>query len=843
MNSFKHWVAIGFIAVLVGVGGWLGYGRVLKVTARENAISAWKTRCVALDIVFVVDQSSSMKWNDPLKNRIYAVQVAMDWLVTNRLGMCPGVVHRVGIVSFGEKAEVDLPLTPLDVNSEEEWQQRKQQLLRNFGPKDLVATDQWAGVRKAKELLDAAPFIKGPYPRKRAIVLLTDGWPCVSALGCSTEQDTMDKEAYMQAFQQWAARALPFSPALREREKALAALRERYEAKNSNIPVQEINQVLAEHRVSEEEMWESVYIWVIAMNDRTDYLQVVGDYLNAIASSHGGALFDLKENRSDVPIEFDRILSRLLNIQPERQQCGGLYVDPYLEALVINVYKNAEGVKVKITSGDYALEGGKDAGQQTGALEYFAQKVIYSSNGEHNEHYTFILPHPGKWEISSSVCDSFQALVLPLDPLVIIHGEAQVFPLYRPQGQKRYDPQHPMYLHFPIFHNSKLVKEYMGQNLPRLVDENQCTWVESGQQVSADCGLTMWAYVHDPLGNETKLRMKYVSETQEWQTEEPVPVDAVGTYEVDVEGWAHCLGDQADQRNKSYCEGGRYTVIPKGSLHLQYQVAETVPVHLKVVAPEDKVEAHDTLWPGKLQVLPFVVTVKAVDENGHAVPAAQVFGSDERPLRATVQIGEDEKEVTLHLSSDGSVLEGKIEDWPVTGEGTAQVRLVGDYDYRHYQLLERTVSAQFVRKDPLWRSPLTYEVLAGLLTLAVAVLIARIIYMRTNAVYGRLVFEPSGGGQAISVPLPRRRFASPKRLPRQLGLTSLKAHLIPGGKGLRVEVKERGKPGKRTVTLKETPSVSIGAYRVHWDSGGRAGRASVSRRTTPARRPRPRQRR
>jgi len=812
-------IIVAVFALILGGKGRGLFVSMHKAIAVAPDIETWQTRCVALDIVFVVDQSTSMKWNDPLKNRIYAVQVAMDWLVTNRLGMCPQVVHRVGIVSFGEKPEVDLPLTPLDVDSEEEWEKKKEDLLRSFGPKDMGTTDQWAAIKKAKELLDSASYLSGPYPRKRAIILLTDGWPCVKALGCSMEHDSMDKRAYMRQFQGWVSNNIYFAPSLLAREQALNALSAKYAPKSP--PSQEINRVLSEHPVSNEDLWKSVYIWIIAMNDRTDYLKVVGDSLKAIATSHGGALFSLKENRSEVPVEFDRVLSRLLNIQPERQQCGDLYVDPYLEALVINVYKNAEGVKVKIASGEYALEGGKDAGTRPGAESYFAKKVVYTYNGEHNEHYTFILPHPGKWKISSTVCDAFQALVLPLDPSVSSSEEGGTFPMYHPRGNERYDPQHPFYLHFHILHSSKLVKEFMGaSNLPPLVDAGQCEWEDrDGNVQKADCGLRMVAYILDPEGKEIEIPMKFVPSSKEWQTAQPIPVDVIGTYQVHIEAKAHCLGDEASRQSKPYCHNGEYVVIPKDALTLSYQVTKTVAFRLEVVAPRGTIGAHLSLWPGRLRPMPLVVRVRAVDENGNTLPIARIFPNSGNSLRAMVQIGKLTREVMLHSSPDGNTMEGDIDDWGSTGNGEIKVEIVGAYDSTHYQPLSDTATASFLRRDPLWRSPLTYEIISGLVLLVVLLLIGRTVYMHTHTVYGRLIFE-GGDMQEFSIPLPARRFSSPK-IPPQLRGVSLKAWLDASGKFLKAEVSEKGK-SKRTVTIKETPSVTIGGYRVRWDRGGKS---------------------
>ena len=84
----------------------------LVATAQEDDYQA----CSPIDVVFLIDQSSSMSGssgNDLLEQRKYAVQVAIDLMADIALDSCPGVVHRVGIISYGTTAEVDLPLSEI----------------------------------------------------------------------------------------------------------------------------------------------------------------------------------------------------------------------------------------------------------------------------------------------------------------------------------------------------------------------------------------------------------------------------------------------------------------------------------------------------------------------------------------------------------------------------------------------------------------------------------------------------------------------------------------------------------------------------------------------------------
>ena len=85
-------------------------------------------RCYALDVVYIIDQSGSMKENDPLGNRYYGTQYSLDWLANNHLGLCPEAVHRMGVISFGTTVEVSLPLSEIRPGSQQEWDTKSEQL-------------------------------------------------------------------------------------------------------------------------------------------------------------------------------------------------------------------------------------------------------------------------------------------------------------------------------------------------------------------------------------------------------------------------------------------------------------------------------------------------------------------------------------------------------------------------------------------------------------------------------------------------------------------------------------------------------------------------------------------
>ncbi|HOD05132.1 MAG TPA: VWA domain-containing protein, partial [Anaerolineaceae bacterium] len=76
--------------------------------------------CFGLDVVFLVDQSSSMSGgsnglaSDPQEQRKYAVEAAVNQLTDIALDSCPDVVHRVAVVSFGSTVRTDVEFTTID---------------------------------------------------------------------------------------------------------------------------------------------------------------------------------------------------------------------------------------------------------------------------------------------------------------------------------------------------------------------------------------------------------------------------------------------------------------------------------------------------------------------------------------------------------------------------------------------------------------------------------------------------------------------------------------------------------------------------------------------------------
>lgn len=130
-----------------------------------------------IDLVFLVDQSGSMRVNDPYSQRANAIKWVLQYLGIDNLYSRPEAIHRVGVVSFGTGAEIDLELTPLRAEDESAWNQLYRELEPKVVAKNMANTDVLEGLRLVKKVFEAAPPDQSGKPRTRGIIILTDGAP------------------------------------------------------------------------------------------------------------------------------------------------------------------------------------------------------------------------------------------------------------------------------------------------------------------------------------------------------------------------------------------------------------------------------------------------------------------------------------------------------------------------------------------------------------------------------------------------------------------------------------------------------------------------------------------
>lgn len=149
-----------------------------------------------VDLLFVIDQSGSMGGaafgspqnpapSDPLGLRFIGPQYALDWLA-DYLNALPEAVQpdvRVAVLAFGTGTRPLLQWVDVDVTAPD-WPDQlraRQDLLApgRFGSTNLIYTNFLGAFAEAKRLLDSAPPATTSGNRLQAVVVLTDGAPCV----------------------------------------------------------------------------------------------------------------------------------------------------------------------------------------------------------------------------------------------------------------------------------------------------------------------------------------------------------------------------------------------------------------------------------------------------------------------------------------------------------------------------------------------------------------------------------------------------------------------------------------------------------------------------------------
>jgi len=685
--------------------------------------------CYSLDIVFLIDQSLSMSRlanpNDPLGQRFNAPRYALDWLANNRLSrlaLCPDAVHRIGVISFGSEVIVDLPLTPIEPDTQLEWNNILSGLEDQIEERDLGGTNPLKAFASAKEMLDDTVRL-GPLPRKRAVVMLTDGQPCITE-ECDDESGDFYK-SYMETLVKQVNDDFLFSTAVLERDQAVHEAGVQYGGLDK-IPEVERNRILVDYPISDDELYNSTYVWVIAMNDAYPYLDSIGRDFETIATSHNGGLIDLEQNLLEIPKVFNQIMSSLVEIKPTLLGCGNLAVDPYLSGVVLDIYKAANGLEVEIGYDDKHLKNG------SGDTDYFGL-AQYSQYGA-VEHYRFTNPPAGLWEIVCSDPNGAEVSYMPFNAQTQMVEPSGILPQYDLED-KTYDPLHKFYLKFKIIDQTDAKPLNLDPAYP----------------------LDMKATISSPDGTQTVLAFEFEGGGI-WASQEPLPVNNQGVYQVDLTGNAPCV---VDPDKPEHCEAPTIEVIP--STLGQYEVGDISLFQISVLEPEngDVIPLHGKLLPDWLEVQPLLVETQLVDLEGKPINTSEVLlGSPDQALTAVLTIGEEQFTVVMVPDpTDASRFTARFDVPAVLGEHTLKITMGDVYNFNDYRPEENPISITFARNDPLLRNPLFYRALLALLILVLTGMALYLIWLRTFPLLGSLTFvKRDGEGEKTAViSLGRRR--------------------------------------------------------------------------------------
>ena len=737
-NPVNHWLI--FMLVIILLSSILSFAPVRQARA-EQALAVEPTttnECSNLDVIFLVDQSQSMGGlplpdnpaaaqlgNDPTLQRKYAVEGMIDMLVDLTLGQCPDSYHRIGVISFGDEAAVDLPLSIIAPADSNEAIRLRDQLKGNVQAVNLGKTNTWDAFLEAKQMFDdAGSTPAGTEQRKRVIILITDGFPC-------RDFTCQDYQTNTGSLRTQLAQQFPFSADLQARENCMAELRQQYADDENGIPPEEINTCLADHVVATDSYDNSTYVWTVLLKSDAAYPSGVLENLDDMSNAHAGSMIQLSHNRGDIPAAMREILSQLAGVRPNVLDCGKSFaVNPYLRRMVVNAYGIDNTTQITMTYKDangtsHSVTGGVDSSAAIIVSEYYTYGT--------NERYVIEYPFPGLWELTSSQnCNGLDVYYDPvqIDPTHYTANLPDQIPQY--DRSPYYDIDRPYYLEYQLFQRG-----------------------ESDPVAQADAvifAINVQLSVTDPNGENTvSYPMSYIQGEKIYRSTKPLEVEIPGEYTIHIKGTSlmHEGEPVVDTTNPLIVFTTEYTVFENEDV--KFTVFPVQPFLINVVSPQagsTSRSVHASIfkgWPLKLETFP--ARVRISDRQGNTLTNLEtVFINQSLAFQATLSAGSISS-APVALLPDPNIPGEFVADIPgvdVVGPQILTITLLDTAIHEQYVPDDRKVEVNFTRADYLWTTPIFYKSLAGFLLAFVFCLIGFNIAIRTNKVSGTLRFEDGG---------------------------------------------------------------------------------------------------
>lgn len=700
--------------------------------ARLQVMQQVTNDCMDLDIVFVVDQSESMSEglapSDPEKQRQFAIQAMIDLLAALAVDQCKGSTYRIAVISFGDQFREDIPFTEIAPSSYTQARAISEELSSRLKADNMGATYPEAALKRALEILQAQSSAETP--RKKVVIFLTDGVPCVPGNDPCKVQGGNPKAA-IQYIASFVNDKFPFVPQLRDMENCLRELR----SQGGISSAQKINKCLS--LVPEDRRRDyyskSIYFYVILIRN-AQYIYYRSDMIDrwgAIARDHGGDLIELlPKDKSALPTIMHKILLQLMGLKPTLLSCGKPFVvNPYLKQLRITVYNISTENKVVFS---YVDAQGITHRIQNGIGEGFELAEPYQAYGL-TEIYSFAYPYPGIWNVSAESCEnvSIYALDIGINDLVPFQPNLPArIPAY--DVAPFYSPDNPYYIEYQLQVGNRIIK----------------------QAPQAIFAINSQITVTQPDGTQYKIRMDYDPENQKLVAVEPLRVPIPGRYSLYIEGTTRWFSPpEGSESSFTVADGQSYEQIFTSSRQLfaynrEFEVFPVQAFLLQGVEPrQDQVvyPVHYSIlrgWP--LKVAPLPVRVRLVDRRGQPLENAQnVFTDSFEAITAFIKSenGLNSKKVELRPDdrNPGEYI-GEIPDFDVRGKQTLVLEIDRSALSETYNPDFYVFEISFERRDFLWTSPAAYRVLFWMIVLGVIVSIAYNFAIRTDKVSGSLIF-------------------------------------------------------------------------------------------------------
>lgn len=397
------------ILVLISVPRAYGGEMSSLFTQMEQSVD-----CRALDVVILIDQSDSMfDTNDRTGNRFDAAKTIVQVLGNHAVWLCldQNVQHRVAVVGFGDiqldyadsgdeladdpfsqdtRVYLEDQIVP-PVNSFENWKEDRAEVERKIetGERDrLGATDHKAALQRARVILESWQTNPLPgAPRRQAIILITDGEPCLITRGCGEVGDY-------------------------DIQPDLDSIAELTDPRDNDFPWRGTDNP------------NSVHISLIAMSRRTGpFPEAFFRTWEAVTQGHGGDVYPANDINTNLNTIVTDILNPVIGSGLEPVPCEtDIWVNPYIDNLIVlyafslaDNLADVESAVITIDTGENVIEvQGGDSGSSDVTIAQYVQD-------ERNEYYIFSRPIPGRYRVSlpgPGTCQSELDIRLDKDSVV-----------------------------------------------------------------------------------------------------------------------------------------------------------------------------------------------------------------------------------------------------------------------------------------------------------------------------------------------------------------------------------------------------------------------------------------
>ncbi|RLA81487.1 MAG: hypothetical protein DRG33_00480 [Deltaproteobacteria bacterium] len=537
-KSMKISASIFLVVVIIGAMIFLSSGN--SVTAApitkelysvNQQTSTGELECTPFDVLFLIDQSGSMSdpdggvFSDPYAQRIEAVKWAISHIAFVNLNACQNdVLFRLGVVPFGGEIKKVVPFTNINPEDDIALDLLLNTLLPALESEDLGVTDFSLAFDKANEMFKELPLASGD-KRQQAIIVITDGAACSPQM---SETDNCGHSGHVQNY-------------MNDLEKQII---HDFDVEGFYLYIVGINRY-QDLPIPSQKFYQE--------NARLPWEKITSNYLS------GSEYRQLGVHHNDIPSAFVDIFENLSGVKGEDITCAPLAVEPYLEMVQLNIFRNTDlsPVEIKVRNFDEKetvfIQGVKQPGEEIEVTpKYFISGL--------NESYVFKNPVPGKWIVTMSdpsLCDELRGQFI-----AIAATSEKIAPLAGlPQNPDKditgldYDEDDPYYLKYRIVDkDGNALPDYGGQHKIKAVVD-----------------------IKSPSGENFTRQLEKSSDPGVWQTDKPLPTSEMGVYSYSVVGTTRNL-EGTDDIIVIEAQTGTYEVtqaIERFSWHIDNAASHT----------------------------------------------------------------------------------------------------------------------------------------------------------------------------------------------------------------------------------------------------------------------------